>query len=81
MLIKKLSYNIQTTDIIENLACQVLHLEILRQENEQLKQDNVKFRQDLDELKTQLSECEKIISDSKNMSLRDAISKKLRWFK
>jgi len=81
VLIKKLSYNIQTADIIENLACQVLHLEILRQENEQLKQDNLTLNQELNELKTQLSECEEIVSASQNVSLRDAISRKLRWFK
>jgi hypothetical protein len=81
LLIKKLSYNIQTTDIIENLACQVLHLEILKQENEKLKQDNLELRRELDELETQLSEYEKIVSDAKNVSFRDAISRKLRWFK
>ena len=81
ILIKKLSYNIQTADIIENLACQVLHLEILRQQNEELKQDNLTLQQELNELKAQLLEHEEIISASQNVSLRDAISRKLRWFK
>jgi hypothetical protein len=81
ILIKKLSYNIQTADIIENLACQVLHLEILRQENEELKKDNLELRQELDELKSQLLENEEIISAAQNVGLRDVISRKLRWFK
>jgi hypothetical protein len=81
LLIKKLSYNIQTADIIENLACQVLHLEILRQENEELKQDNLRLRTELDELKVQLLEHEEIISTSQNVGFKDVISRKLRWFK
>ena len=80
-LIKKLSYNIQTADIIENLSCQVLHLEILRQENEELKEGNLKLQKELNELKAQLSEYEEIISAAKNVGLRSAISRKLRWFK
>ena len=81
ILIKKLSYNIQTADIIENLACQVLHLEILKQENEELKKDNLKLQQELDELKVQLLEHEEVISAAQNVGLRDVISRKLRWFK
>ena len=80
-LIKKLSYNIQTADIIENLSCQVLHLEVLRQENEELKKDKLKLQQELNELKAQLLEYEEIISAAKNAGLRSAISRKLRWFK
>ncbi|MFQ6041050.1 MAG: hypothetical protein ACE5PV_09350 [Candidatus Poribacteria bacterium] len=80
-LIKKLSYNIQTADIIENLSCQVLHLEVLRQENEELKKDKLKLQQELNELKIQLLEYEEIISAAKNAGLRGAISRKLRWFK
>ncbi|HIE30072.1 TPA: hypothetical protein EYP66_22635 [Candidatus Poribacteria bacterium] len=80
-LIKKLSYNIQTADIIENLSCQVLHLEILRQENEELKEDNLKLRKELNELKAQLLEHEEIISAAKDVGLRNTISRKLRWFK
>jgi hypothetical protein len=79
-LIKKLSYNIQTADIIENLSCQVLHLEILRQENEVLKEANLKLQQDLNELKAQLSEYEEIMAADKNVGLRGAISRRLRWF-
>jgi hypothetical protein len=81
ILIKKLSYSIQTEDIIENLACQILHLEILKQENKELEQDNIKLREELDQLKVQLLEYEEIISEAKNISLKEAISRKLRWFK
>lgn len=86
VLVKKLSYNIPTTDIIENLACQILHLEVLQQENEQLKQENEQLklenqqlRQKLDQLEMELSE----IGDealSRNGRLKNTISRGLRWF-
>ena len=79
VLVKKLSYNIPTTDIIENLACQILHLEVLQQENQQLKQENQQLRQKLDQLEMELSE----IGDevlSKNGRLKNTISRGLRWF-
>ena len=52
-LIKRLAYNIPTTDIIENLVCQVLHLEVLTEENERLKKENQQLRRELDALKYQ----------------------------
>ena len=33
LLITKLAFNIPTTDIIENLACQVLHLMLIQEQN------------------------------------------------
>ena len=40
LLITKLSFNIPTLDIIENLACQVLHLTVLREEKTDLTNRN-----------------------------------------
>ena len=40
LLIKKLTYNIPTDDIIENLSCQVFHITHLRETCEKLEQEN-----------------------------------------
>jgi FtsZ-binding cell division protein ZapB len=40
LLITRLAFNIPTTDIIENLACQVLHLIVLQEENVDLIRKN-----------------------------------------
>lgn len=40
LLIKKLTYNIPTDDIIENLSCQVFHITHLRETCEKLEEEN-----------------------------------------
>lgn len=40
LLIKKLTYNIPTDDIIENLSCQVFHITHLRETCERLEEEN-----------------------------------------
>lgn len=40
LLIKKLTYNIPTDDIIENLSCQVFHITHLRETCEKLEKEN-----------------------------------------
>lgn len=40
LLIKKLTYNIPTDDIIENLSCQVFHITHLRETCERLEKEN-----------------------------------------
>ncbi len=50
-LIKKLSYNIPTDEIIENLICQVIHLTHLHETNEQLKKQNEELLHENQELK------------------------------
>ena len=40
VLITKLAFNIPTSDLIENLACQVLHLTILQEDNAELESEN-----------------------------------------
>lgn len=39
-LIKKLTYNIPTDDIIENLSCQIVHIAYLQETGEKLETDN-----------------------------------------
>ena len=43
LLIKKLTYNIPTDDIIENLSCQVFHITHLRETCEKLEEKNQAF--------------------------------------
>lgn len=57
LLITKLAFNIPTSDIIENLACQVLHLMLIQQEktelavkNQELQQQNEQLQQHIKEL-------------------------------
>ena len=40
MLIKKLTYNIPTDDIIENLSCQIFHITHLRETCDKLEKEN-----------------------------------------
>lgn len=40
LLIKKLTYNIPTDDIIENLSCQIFHITHLKETCEKLEEDN-----------------------------------------
>jgi len=78
VLIKELAYNIPTTDIIENLICQVLHLEVLMQENEKLREDNQRLNKELDVLKSQLSS-EKSNSQKRGKGLKGRIGRLTRF--
>ena len=70
LLITKLAFNIPTSDIIENLACQVLHLTLvqeqkadltskhqeLQEQNEQLQHHIKELQQKVDSLESELAE-------------------------
>ena len=70
LLITKLAFNIPTSDIIENLACQVLHLTLvqeqnadltskhqeLQEQNEQLERHIKELQQKVDSLESELAE-------------------------
>ena len=53
LLITKLAFNIPTADIIENLACQVLHLMVLQDKNADLTQKNQELEHQNGQLKHQ----------------------------
>lgn len=55
IILKKLAYNMPTTDIIENLACQILHLELFSQEREELKRENERLKAEIKRLRAKLS--------------------------
>jgi len=78
VLIKNLAYNIPTTDIIENLICQVLHLEVLMQENEELREENQRLSREIDILRSRLSNA-KSSSPQKGRGLKNQIGKLKRF--
>ena len=78
VLIKELAYNIPTTDIIENLICQVLHLEVLMQENEELREENQRLTKELDILRSLLSNPQNS-SQKKGGKLKNRIDKLRRF--
>ena len=60
LLIKKLTYNIPTDDIIENLSCQIFHITHLREtceklegENQELSTENAQLRENLEFFQTE----------------------------
>ena len=78
VLIKKLAYNIPTTDIIENLICQVLHLEVLMQENEELREENQKLKMELELLRSSLPKPQNS-SQTRGRRLKNSIGKLKRF--
>ena len=59
LLIKKLTYNIPTDDIIENLSCQIFHITHLREtcekletENQVLIDENTQLRETIEDFRT-----------------------------
>ena len=82
LLITKLSFNIPTLDIIENLACQVLHLTVLREEktdlsskNRELLDQNVELQARIDHLQHQVEELQAEITRQAEMQSRSWIHK------
>ena len=56
LLITKLAFNIPTSDIIENLASQVLHLMLVQEENAGLTSKHQELQQRVDALEGELAE-------------------------
>ena len=50
LLITKLAFNIPTSDIIENLACQVLHLTLVQEENADLTRKHQELQEQNEQL-------------------------------
>ena len=55
MLIKKLTYNIPTDDIIENLSCQVFHITHLQETCDKLKAENQALIAENDRLREKIT--------------------------
>ena len=56
LLITKLAFNIPTSDIIENLACQVLHLTLVQEENADLTGKNQELQEQNEQLQHRTKE-------------------------
>jgi len=78
MLITKLAFNISPTDIIENLACQILHLMLIQNENKDLTEQNKALQKDSEALQRRVEELEQQVV-SLQAQLTDATSKKRLW--
>ncbi|MBI1927881.1 hypothetical protein HYR99_27030 [Candidatus Poribacteria bacterium] len=78
LLITKLAFNIPTADIIENLACQVLHLMVLQEENTDLTQKNQDLQHQNEQLKHQNKNLQQHIEtlQAKLMELEEANAQK-----
>lgn len=77
LLIKKLSFNLPTSEIIENLACQVLHLTALEQNNLVLKEEIKHLGNEVEELRKEVAELRKI-EEERSRSLKYKISRIFR---
>lgn len=82
LLITKLSFNIPTLDIIENLACQVLHLTVLREEktdltnrNQELQGQNKELQACINDLQRQVAELQGELTRQAEMHSRSWIQK------
>ena len=85
LLITKLSFNIPTLDIIENLACQVLHLTVLREEktdltskNQELQGQNEELQERINNLQHQVAELQGELTRQAEMLSRSWIHKLFR---
>ncbi len=65
LLIKKLTYNIPTDDIIENLSCQIFHITHLRETCEKLEEKNQALITENDQLRESI---EVFQTEKKNLS-------------
>ena len=54
LLIKKLTYNIPTDDIIENLSCQIFHITHLRETCEKLEEENQALTTEIEKLRERI---------------------------
>jgi len=79
LLIKKLSFNLPTTDIIENLACQVLHLTALEHNNLSLKEEIKRLNAEVEGLRQEVTALQNKIEEERSRSLKYKISKIFRY--
>lgn len=78
LLVKKLSFNLPTTDIIENLACQVLHLTALENNNFSLTEEVTLLRNEVEKLRQEVVELKERIEEERRKSFKYRIGKFFR---
>ena len=62
LLITKLAFNIPTSDIIENLACQVLHLTLVQEENADLTSKHQELQEQNEQLQHHTKELQQRVN-------------------
>lgn len=79
LLITKLSFNIPTLDIIENLACQVLHLTVLREEKTDLANKNRELQGQNEELQACINNLQRQVAELQGELTRQAEMHSRSW--
>ena len=80
LLITKLAFNIPTLDIIENLACQVLHLTVLREEKTDLTIKNQELQDQNEQLHDRIKNLQHQVSELQGELARQAEMQSRKWF-
>jgi FtsZ-binding cell division protein ZapB len=79
LLITKLAFNIPTLDIIENLACQVLHLTVLREENTDLTIKNRELQGQNEQLQDRINDLQHQVAELQRELTRQAEIQSRSW--
>ena len=66
LLITKLAFNIPTADIIENLACQVLHLTFVQEQNADLTTKHQELQEQNEQLQHRIKELQQRVDSLKS---------------
>ena len=66
LLITKLAFNIPTADIIENLACQVLHLTFVQEQNADLTSKHQELQEQNEQLQHRIKELQQKVEALQN---------------
>ena len=80
VLITKLAFNIPTSDIIENLACQVLHLTLLQKENTNLTNRNQDLQHQNEQLQNRVKDLQHQVEKLQTKLAEQAEAQSHKWF-
>jgi regulator of replication initiation timing len=81
VLITKLAFNIPTSDLIENLACQVLHLTVLQEDIAELKRENQGLQLRNEELQQRINELQTEVLNLKAKAVEETETQSRGWFR
>ncbi|MDE0299806.1 MAG: hypothetical protein OXN17_14320 [Candidatus Poribacteria bacterium] len=81
VLITKLAFNIPTSDLIENLACQVLHLTVLQEDIAELKREKEELQTQNEELEQRIKQVQTELMSLKASVTETAETKSRGWFR
>lgn len=81
ILITKLAFNIPTSDLIENLACQVLHLTVLQEDIAELQRENGELKLQNEELQRRIKEVQAKVLNLEAEAAKAIEAQPRRWFR